>query len=424
MSWHQATVGDACVATLQVDPARSGKQSFRYVDISGVDRDVKTISRADEIPSNEAPSRARKVIAASDILVSTVRPNLNAVAIVPEELDGEIASTGFTVLRTNEKLLVPKFLYYWVQHKQFVEFLVANATGASYPAVSDSIVKRAPLPLPPPSEQSRIVELLDQADALRRLRRVADAKAANILPALFLKMFGDPASNPMGWAVKAVGDVLTSADYGSSTRASDDGKGLPLIRMGNVSYEGNLLLDDLKFVELSDADAKKYRLEEDDILFNRTNSLDLVGKTGIWGGEMDAVVASYFIRIRVDREMIEPVFLWAYMNCSYMKRVLRATARGAIGQANINTNELRAFPLYLPPLEKQQEFVRKVGAIKESLPTATDKSDLNYLFEVLQRRAFSGELTAKWRQAHMTELLTEMQQQAKALNLPLAGNAA
>ena len=62
MSWHQATVGDACVATLQVDPARSGKQSFRYVDISGVDRDVKTISRADEIPSNEAPSRARKVI--------------------------------------------------------------------------------------------------------------------------------------------------------------------------------------------------------------------------------------------------------------------------------------------------------------------------------------------------------------------------
>lgn len=275
-----------------------------------------------------------------------------------------------------------------------------------------------------PSEQRRIVELLDQAEALRRLRRAADAKAARILPALFLKMFGDPSSNPMGWAMKAVGDVLASADYGSSTRASDDGKGLPLIRMGNVSYAGNLLLDDLKFVELSDADAKKYRLEEGDILFNRTNSLDLVGKTGIWGGEMDAVVASYFIRLRVDSGKIDPVFLWAYMNCSYMKRVLRATARGAIGQANINTNELRAFPLYLPPPEKQKEFVRKVGIVKESLPTATEKCDLDYLFEVLQRRAFSGELTAKWRQAHMTELLAEMRQQAKVLNLPLAGNSA
>lgn len=419
MSWPTATIGDVCLSTLQADPARSGKQTFRYVDISGVDRDAKAISRADRLSSDDAPSRARKIIEESDILVSTVRPNLNAIAFVPGELDGEIASTGFAVLRANRKLLNPKYLYYWVQHSAFVEFLVANATGASYPAVSDAIIKRAPLPLPPPKEQSRLVELLDQADALRRLRREADAKAARILPTLFLKMFGDPASNPMGWPTETVGSVLQSSDYGSSTRASDDGKGLPLIRMGNVSYEGNLLLNDLKWVDLNEAEAQRYRLEAGDILFNRTNSLDLVGKTGIWNGEMDAVVASYFIRLRVDREKIEPAFLWAFMNSAHMKRVLRATARGAIGQANINATELRAFPLYLPPLGKQREFVRKIGVIKSTLPANSEKYDLDNLFEVLLKRAFSGKLTAKWRQAHMTELLVEMQQQAKALSLPM-----
>jgi len=424
MRWLDVTIGDACVPTLQADPGRSGRPTFRYVDISGIDRDEKVICKATELPSDEAPSRARKIIEASDVLVSTVRPNLNAVAIVPRELDGEIASTGFAVLRANQKLLHPKFLYFWVQHADFVNFLVSSATGASYPAVTDGVVKRAKLPLPPPREQERIVELLDEADHLRRLRREADAKASRILSALFLKMFGDPATNPKGWAIETLGSVLLSADYGSSTRASDDGKGLPLIRMGNVGYEGNLLLDDLKFVELSDSDVEKYRLDAGDILFNRTNSLDLVGKTGIWNGEMDAVVASYFIRLRVDRDKVEPMFLWAFMNSAHMKGILRATARGAIGQANINTGELRAFPLYLPPPEKQREFVRLVCAVRKALPSKASSSDLDVLFGVLQNRAFSGHLTAKWRQDHIQELLAEMQEQARALNLPMPKDVA
>lgn len=419
MTWPIVSVGDVCLATTQADPARLGRPTFRYVDISGVDREAKAITKFEELPADDAPSRARKLIEASDILVSTVRPNLNAIAFVPPELDGEIASTGFSVLRVNENVSSAKFLYYWAQHTSFVDFLVANATGASYPAVSDAIVKRAPLPLPPLREQHRIVELLEQADALRRVRREADVKAARILPALFLKLFGDPATNPKGWPKCTVGDVLLSADYGSSTRASDEGKGLPLIRMGNVGYDGSLLLKDLKYVELNETEAKKYRLHAGDILFNRTNSLDLVGKTGIWNGELDAVVASYFIRLRVDTSKLEPAFLWAFMNSEFMKRVLRATARGAIGQANINTNELRAFPLYVPPLAVQKEFVNRVRAIKELLPTFVNNSDLDDMFSVLLQKAFAGELTAKWRKAHMQELLLEMQQQAKALNLPM-----
>ena len=419
MNWLSTTIGDVCLPTVQADPSRSGATNFRYIDIAGIDRDSKSISRAEEVRCDEAPSRARKIIQASDVLVSTVRPNLNAVAIVPDDLDGEIASTGFAVLRANPRYLNPKYLYYWVQHREFVDYLISNVTGASYPAVTDNLFRRCRMPLATPTEQFRIVELLDEADRLRRLRRDADAKAARILPALFLEMFGDPATNPKAWPVVTVGSAIQDADYGTSTKASDNGSGLPLIRMGNVSYDGNLFLDDLKYVELQDQEIPKFRLENGDLLFNRTNSKELVGKTGIWDVDMEAVLASYFIRVRVDRTQIEPNFLWAFMNSSYMKRELRATARGAIGQSNINTTELRAFPMYKPPLAVQVSFSKRVSAIKSAIPSTKRSNDLESLFTVMLQRAFSGQLTAKWHKVRNNELLAELEQQARLLNLSM-----
>jgi type I restriction enzyme S subunit len=220
------------------------------------------------------------------------------------------------------------------------------------------------LPLPPIHEQRRIVDILSRADGIVRLRREAEKKAAELIPALFLDMFGDPATNPKSWLVETVGDVIESADYGSSTKSSEDGSGLPIIRMGNVDYAGTLNLANLKFVNLPDAEAEKYRLREGDILFNRTNSKDLVGKTGLWGVEREAVIASYFIRLRVDRDRMRPSYLWAFMNSRHMKRVLFDTARGAIGQANINSKELKAFPIAVPPLKLQQDFATRLEEIR------------------------------------------------------------
>lgn len=309
-----------------------------------------------------------------------------------------------------------RWLYYLLKGKKLDR--LNKTTGVPGLNRNDAYVERCLLP--PPSEQHRMVELLDEADRLRKLRREADAKAARILPALFLKMFGDPATNPMGWQETTIGDVISSSDYGSSTRSSDDGVGIPLIRMGNVDYAGHLDLSDLKHVQLSETESVRYRLESGDILFNRTNSKELVGKTGLWDASIDAVLASYFIRLRVDRSLMEPTFLWALMNGSHMKRVLRSTARGAIGQANINSTELRAFAVYRPPLERQALFGKRWQAIRATLPSRADESDLDSLFSALLQRAFSGQLTAKWREAHMKELLAEMEQQARLLNLPQA----
>lgn len=369
MTWTTVTVGDVCLATTQADPARLGRPTFRYVDISGVDRDAKAITKSDELPAEDAPSRARKLIETSDILVSTVRPNLNAVAFVPPELDGEIASTGFSVLRANEKLASAKFLYYWTQHPSFVDFLVANATGASYPAVSDAIVKRAQLPLPPLSEQHRIVELLDEADRLRRLRRAADAKAARILPALFLKMFGDPATNPMGWPVKPLGEVA-NVNWGNTsiTKASYTDTGFTAFSASGA--DGSLPF---------------FEHEEEGIVVSAIGAR--CGRCFLASGRWTAIKNTITV--------VQPT---AETRLRYLMQILdseQTWPRRGGGQPFIALGDARSLLIPVPPEELQHRF----QLFSENLQTAFRSVDqpavgIEAIFGLMLQRAFSGQLTA------------------------------
>lgn len=422
MTWPIVSVGDVCLATTQADPARLGRSTFRYVDISGVDREAKAIIKSDEVPADDAPSRARKLIEVSDILVSTVRPNLNAIAFVPPELDGEIASTGFSVLRANESVASAKFLYYWAQHPSFVEYLVSNATGASYPAVSDAIVKRAPLPLPPLREQHRIVELLEQADALRRLRREADAKAARILPALFLKLFGDPETNPMGWDAKPLGELLedaevfTDGDWVESKDQDPDGE-IRLIQLADVG-DGRYINKSARF--LTKETALRLRctfIKQGDILLARMP--DPLGRACIFPGdarECVTVVDVCVIRSRSGEP--DPVWLMHCINSVSFRRLIAQQQTGTT-RARISRGNLSRLLIISPPLALQREFSRLAQKVGQALEISSQSENLELIFSSLLKQAFSGELTASWRRAHMAELLAEMQQQAKALNLPI-----
>jgi type I restriction enzyme S subunit len=148
------------------NPEKTPASWFEYVDLSAVDQQTKSIVNPTVICGSDAPSRARQLVTTGDVLVSTVRPNLNAVAVVPAKLDGATASTGFTVLRPSSRV-DSRYLFHWVRSAAFVEDMVRKATGASYPAVSDRIVKESPISLPSVDEQRRIAAILDRADSLR-----------------------------------------------------------------------------------------------------------------------------------------------------------------------------------------------------------------------------------------------------------------
>jgi type I restriction enzyme, S subunit len=274
------------------------------------------------------------------------------------------------------------------------------------------------VPFVSPTEQRRIVEILDQANALRKKRAEADAKAARILPALFYKIFGDPATNPMGWESATLGDVIVDSQYGTSVRADAGADGLLILRMNNIQSDGELDLADLKFVSLDKRETDRQLLAVGDILFNRTNSRELVGKTGIWDDQLErAVAASYLIRVRVNEQRVRPRFVWAWMNMPFFKRLLEGQCRHAIGMANINATELRRFPLLIPALERQIQFEQIYAALTVIRSAAIQIHDkLELLFQALLHRAFSGQLTAKWREAHMKELRSEIEHQTKALS--------
>jgi len=240
-------IGRLVSQVLTWNPLKPGNEedSFEYIDLSAIDQELKRITGARNILCAEAPSRARQLVRADDVLVSTVRPNLNGLAIVPSELDGATASTGFCVLRANREVLEPGYIFHWAKSPGFVANMVSLATGAGYPAVSDRIILDSGIPLPPLSEQRRIAAILDKADALRTKRREALAQLDRLAQAIFVEMFGDPAVNPKGWPVSCIGNLLESASYGTSEKSGVLGK-LPVLRMNKIMRTGEMDLSDLK----------------------------------------------------------------------------------------------------------------------------------------------------------------------------------
>lgn len=139
---RSTSLGDLCLDVKNWNPKNRGAdETFTYVDISTIDQDKKRLVSTKRLLVGEAPSRAKQLIREGDVLVSTVRPNLNSVALVPQELDGAIASTGFCVLRPNTSVATSEFIFSIVISREFIAEMVESATGASYPAVSDKIVK-------------------------------------------------------------------------------------------------------------------------------------------------------------------------------------------------------------------------------------------------------------------------------------------
>jgi type I restriction enzyme S subunit len=410
-NWPRVPIGTICESTLVEDPR--SRPSFRYVDISSIDRLEKTISEAPEIEGSAAPSRARKAIRAGDVLVSTVRPNLNAVAIVPDHLDGEIASTGFSVLRPKCDRLAGRYLYYYCCTPAFVADLTAKVRGAQYPAVSDEDVKDVAIPLPPLSEQRRIVEILDEADHLRRLRAEADTKADRILPALFIQMFGDPVTNPMNWPLRTLGELSTlGPQYGANARSVPLSAGQPrYVRITDIR-EGGSLSGEPVGIDL--ADSEHYRLRDGDLLFARSGAT--VGKPYVHRPkDGPCVFAGYLIRFRLDESRLHPLVAFAFTQTPTYRAWVESKRRTA-AQPNINGQEYASLTIPVPDRELQHEFVsihsQLVGARDRS---SVSSSKVDRLFSVLLSRAFSGALTASWRHCHAKELLQEMERQAKAL---------
>lgn len=369
-------------------PASATMDTFLYVDIGSLDRETKTIVNVNAIRTTEAPSRARQLLRPYDILVSTVRPNLNGVATVTAELDGAIGSTGFTVLRPNPKKLNHRFLFYWVRHADFVTEMTNMATGATYPAVSDRIVLDSLMPMPSVPEQDRIADILDKADAIRRKRKEAIALTEELLRSTFLEMFGDPVTNPKGWNRRHLGSIAEVNRGKFSPRPRNDprfyGGSFPFIQTGDLRNSTGFLRTWKQ--TLNDEGRKVSRG------FGR-GAIAIaiaanIGDTAIV--DFDFYCPDSVVGIVPRSE--DAISEYLEMTLRFFQQKLLADAPET-AQKNINLETLRPLSIPTPPVPQQARFgfiYRKAYAAISRLGVASQMHGA--LFESLVNHAFSGKL--------------------------------
>ena len=362
-----------------------------YIDIASIDRDSKTAS-ATEMLAADAPSRARQIVQAGDVLVSTVRPNLNAVAVVPEELDGATASTGFAVIRADPNRVDPRLVFYWVRSPVFIADMMSQATGASYPAVSDCIVFNSTIPLHPLPEQRRIAALLDEADALCRKRRESLKLLDDLLRSTFLDLFGDPVTNPKGWKTVRLDEV---ADIASGvTKGRQFGNKptvvVPYMRVANVQ-DGYLRLDEIKEIEVLPADLESCRLLDGDVLLTEGGDPDKLGRGAVWRDQINPCIhQNHVFRVRCRRDQLLPDFASAILGSELGKRYFLRSAKQTTGIASINKTQLSGAPVLMPPLRHQVRFADAVATIRtEESRLATACTATERLFSSLLSSCFA-----------------------------------
>jgi len=327
--------------------------------------------------------------------------------------------SNFTLrLRPKRDLIVPRFLHLYLNSsKAKAELIRIQRTTSGLRNLNIPLYLSQKVPVPPLSEQHRIVEILDQADALRKKRADADAKASRILPALFYKMFGDPVINSKGWKIKPLSEHGARIRYGLGQPPKTMDKGLPLIRATNIS-RGLISPENMLFVDPNDVPPSRNAfLSEQEVIVVRSGAYtgDVAQVTKEWEG----AVVGYDLVI-TPGEYLKGEFLESYLLTPFIQNSYFNNLKARAGQPHLNASQLSSTPVPVVTIELQEQFAKHVKYLR-TLRKQQNRSVqmLNQLFTVLLSRAFTGELTAIWRYAHMRELLEEMEQQARALNISL-----
>lgn len=289
-----------------------------------------------------------------DILIS-VRAPIGAMNTAVERC---CIGRGLAALTPIRNKCSKQFLYYALQSKvdSLIDSLIAQGTGSTIKAISKKVLEATYIPAYSSDEQEHISNTIGRVDRAVAARRNQLILLDQLVKSRFVELFGVYPLNPKGWETATIRDIVTDVRYGSSRPAVDGGK-YPYLRMNNITYGGELDLTDTKRIDIPDNELDKCTVRRGDVLFNRTNSKELVGKTCVYNRDEMMVLAGFVIRVRVT-ERILPEFLSAFLNTDFSKRMLLGMCKAAIGQANINAQEMQDIGIYLPPTELQRQFVQ------------------------------------------------------------------
>ena len=321
------------------------------------------LSQGYRVPLAEAPTDKRR-LEAGDVLFNNTNSEelVGKTTVLDAPMDAGF-SNHLTRLRFDPRRAEPRFVAAVLAtewRRGTFRRLATRWVGQA--AVKTPMLRELRIPLPPLPEQRRIADALAQAESICRLRRKALGTARAVVPALFQCMFGNPLANPHAWPqtpLSAVADIGSGITKGRRL----DGAGLievPYLRVANVQ-DGHLRLDEVKTITIRTDERERYRLLPGDLLMTEGGDPDKLGRGALWAGVLPYCAhQNHIFRVRADRARVEPRFLAELTGSPYGKAYFLRVAKQTTGIASINKTQLSAFPVLLPPLERQQAFARVV----------------------------------------------------------------
>ncbi len=366
--------GDICreVKLTTKDPIADGYE--RYIGLEHLDSGSLKIKRWGVI-AEDNPSFTR-VFKKGHILFGKRRPYLKKAAIA--EFDG-ICSGDIIVLEPkSNSLLSTELVRHFVQSEAVWNWAVLHSSGSLSPRTKFSVLSKLEISVPSYPQESCLNILRDAEKALSASEAVVtqliDTKTATAYSLMlegnwYRELFGkDRASIPEGWKLLTVGDVLNDTQYGLSDSLEAHGR-YPVLRMMNIT-NGYVDPNDLKYLDWPKEEAVKYILNYGDIVFNRTNSMEWVGRTGIFELDGDYLFASYLIRLVANEKKLTPYYLTQYLNLPLIQYRLKAFATPGVSQANINPGSLKSLPILVPPLNRVKEIEKVLREFDSELNVA------------------------------------------------------
>ena len=367
--WEYKKLGDFCRKGKNIKwDDQTNDTSFRYIDLTSVDRNDLCIHNPQIITKDNAPSRAKQIIQAGDIIFATTRPTLRRVSLIDEQYDGDICSTGFCVLRPNKEVK-SKIIFYALLNDSFYKYIEPLQTGANYPAVTDSIVKNYIIPVPPLSEQQRIVDYLDSAFAKIDAMKANAEKALNEAKALFQASLKEMLEPKEGWEKKIVKDLSFLITKGSSPKWQGNSyvnsEGILFVTSENVR-EGCLEFNPAKFVDNSfNIKQRRSILKKFDVLVNIVGAS--IGRAAIFDLDVEnANINQAVCLIRLNWDKILPTYLCFFLNSDYAFKQYASMVKDA-ARANLSLENIGSLEIGIPSLSVQQSIVETLDSLKSQV---------------------------------------------------------
>ncbi|MEX2280853.1 MAG: restriction endonuclease subunit S [Gemmatimonadota bacterium] len=325
---------------------------------------------------------------------------------MPEELDDQIASTAFCVIRADRRKAAPHFLYYAVSTNQFIDNIARVESGASYPAVNDKDVLDSRLWLPPITEQDIIAAVLRRnqksIDVQNRLIVSARDLKQTVMGQLFSRGVREQTNKqtpfgeiPASWQVLPLGEcseVQTGVTKGRAI-SPDEAIEVPYLRVANVQ-DGHLDLGEIKTITIRQSEIHTFLLQPGDVVLTEGGDFDKLGRGFIWRGEINPCVhQNHIFAVRAAADVLLPEFLAYLVQSPYGRSYFLTVAHKTTNLASINSTKLKAFPVPLPPLDEQRAIISTLQAIDRKIDVHERKrATLKELFNALLDELMTGRI--------------------------------